>query len=1185
MIYNGTSQESRELTNLVNRDLQLNNIDLRDTLVQTFEILKKEEPKAYRYWYNILFSEISILADLKYFDIEEFQKNNLNCNQKFTQFRRKEKKEKYLLQNIHLLTVLLSYFSKWFTGFISKSLYESEVYNAINSIFSGSSVLADLEFLYHQKKKSNQFINEKNYEYLLNIFVLLDHKYEDIKEERREENEIDELTLLSEVCYRLNTVFIDLFFLIKGKSDQYYKHFTEKSSQQPHLDLMMVYQHLYKYPQKMLNSFPKRYLNLYFNTLLNEKKLEEKKDFAYLTFSLNDGIHYAKIPSQTKFIAGNDELRKNVYYSIDHSVVLTSSEVKKIRIKNIDFKELGGKYPLQIVSSIKSFDQDVVEGEHINLPLTGNENLEKQSVSFFISDHVLLLDNGDREIVFTFHLDVKSMNVLTHLISNVKEVTGWKGNLLFNNIFGKIFSAEYTGPEGWEKVKKLTFLTTKYTPTSMSFKAIITSDEPGVVSASKKIHAIDKFQGKPVFKFTLNTETYLFGYSFLSELIIDRIVIDVNVRGFSGFDVYNHDGILETSVPYAAWGNQPTKGNYIVLGSNEVFYKDINYLDIDFQWYNLPFHPNGLTGYYENYEQDELKNSQYKLKLERLNNGKWNYLDTFSMFRNQRTTDNEEVYDIGSLSDFTHFNDIEFINYSSIEDASLDDLKGFNNYSRNGFIKFTIENPEAGFGHELYPKLMMSQVGQRSFFNFFKRKKQKEFSVPFVPFLDKVMANYSAKSTIILDEKISNKNKEDKFGYNYGSKNIIETLTRQRLLPKMEMGISLEVFVENAYRGDIISILFQLKNSSNDEETGTDNNLIWEFLNCGEWESIAESNILRNETDNLTKTGLVIFKIPSHFSDEVNKGKFWLRLHLSEEQENNIIIEKVYSKVIKVALELPDNRAYYEYGKVLPPNAIARSLTKIPGIRNIKQPMPSFGGKSLEKENAFVNRISETIKHRNRPVTSWDFEKIILTEFHEISQVICIPVSEHNNSLLIVIIPVSDEKFPITSNDLLNRVDRFLRSVTSSHVKFNICSPLYEKIKVNVSLSLKVGYTQGFYLDEINSKLTEFINTIALSNSNRFVLGGKLHLSDVLSYLKTIPYIDGVKHLSLVHLVKDNNNKYKLIDTAQTDYNESFILASKPWSVLTSSNDHEVYLDDQQNDKAGINNLKIGVDMIVNSYN
>ncbi|MBB6458864.1 baseplate J/gp47 family protein [Flammeovirga kamogawensis] len=1182
MIYNGTSQESRELTNLVNRDLQLNDIDLRDTLVQVFNTLKEGDAQGYRYWYNILFSEISILADLKYFDIEEYQKININAYHNFTQFRRKEKREKYLKKNIDTFTVLLSYFSKWLTGFITKGFFESELYLTICRLLNTPSVLSDLSFIYYQKNSERQFIKHKTPEFIVNIFILLDYKYENNERNFQEDEEID---FLAEACHRLNTVFIDLFFMIKGKSDQYYSFYIENSSQQPHIDLMMTYQHLYKYPQKMLNSFAKRYLNLYFNDVLEEKRHLEKKDFAYLTFGLNDGIQYAKIHAGTKFIAGTDSLRKNVYYSLDHNVVLTSSEVKKITVKNIEFKEIGTKYPINIVSAVKSFEQPLLEGELINLPLFGSDGLEKQPINFYVSDHVLLLDNGDREVVFTFHLDAKSMNRLAHLISNVKEATGWKGDLLFNNIFGDIFTAEFTGPEGWVTVKKITFLTTKYTPTSLAFKVIIKADEDSVVGANKVLHAINSFTDKPVFKFTLNTETYLFGYSFLSELIIDRIVIDVNVLGYSGFNVYNHDGELATNVPYAAWGNQPVKGNYIVLGSNEVFYKNLNYLDIDCHWYNLPFHPNGLTGYYETYEQEELKNSKFKLKLERLKNGKWIYLDTFSMFKNQRSTSNEEVYDIGALSDLTYFHDIEYVNAPSIDEVNQDDLQSFSNYSKNGYLKFTLENPEVGFGHEVYPKLLMSQVGQKSFFTFWKKNKVKEYSVPFVPFVSKITANYSAKSTIILDEKIKNVDRVAKFGFNYGTNKVVETVTKQHLFPKIEMGISIEIEIANAFKGDIISLLFQLKNNSNEEEKRKANNLIWEFYNGGEWESIAESNILRNETDNLTKTGMVIFKVPETFNDNSTSKSICIRIHLAGEQQNDIVIEKIYSKVVEVVLNLPEETSHYDYGKVLSPNSISRSLSKIPGIRSIEQPLPSFGGKSLERENAFVNRISETIKHRNRPVTTWDYEKIILTEFHEISQVICIPVSEFNNSLLIVIIPVSEEKFPITTNDLLKRVDRFLKSITSSHVKFEICSPLYEKIKVNVSLSLKVGYTQGFYLEEINTKLTNFINTISSSNSNRFVLGGKLHLSDVLSYLKTIPYIDGIKHLSLVHLIKDDNNKFKLIDTAQEDYNESFILASKPWSVLTSSTDHEVYLDDQKNDKAGINNLKISTDLIVNSYN
>ncbi|KXX68957.1 baseplate J/gp47 family protein [Flammeovirga sp. SJP92] len=1178
MIYNGTSQDSRELSQLVDKGFQLNDVDLRDILTNNFQYLEEVGQEARDYWYTILFSDFSVLAELKELDISVFQKKNNIIFQKVRQFNRPQKKLKFLKQGVFLVYELLNYYHKWIKNYSKKQLFDSEIFLNINTTLNAISTQLDLEFLCLIEDEVLHDVLVKVQRLIREIFQFIDYSFEEYSVEKKDH------AVVAQICQRLNIRLIDNLFLMSGNSERYFNELINLSTNQPQIDLIMAYQHIYQYPQKMLNSFPNRYLNLYFNSLLDEKRKEEKVDFTYLSFKLNDGVRYARIPSKTKFIAGSDALRKNILYQLDYPVVVNTSEVSHLDLSNVSYKHIGKKFPLKVITAIRQQEAEIKEGEFINRNLWDNQESSALPVSFCICDQILQLENGDREIIFNFQFKQTSMDKLTQLISNVREITGWSGRQLFNNIFGDIFNVYFSSENGWVKVQKVIFLTSKYSPNSLSFKVIIKANEPSVCKPNKSIPSSDMFD-HAVFKFTLNTETYLYGYSFLSDLVLDRVVIQTYVNGYTGFKAYNQQGQLGTDIPYNAWGNQPKQGDFLVLGSTEIFFKPIEQLSLRINWFNSPMHPNGFTGYYENYELEELKNSNFKIQIDQLKQGKWANLHERNMFSNIRYNPDGEVEDIGGISKQTDLNDINFQPPITIEEAQKEDLAGFSNYAKNGYLKLTISSPEIGFGHLVYPQLLTAQVKNGMSINPFKKKKDVELPSPYIPVIEKVEADYIAKTSIILDNKMMKEESSTKLFYGVGEIIVPVKDDNPKLLPAINEGIILDLGVDNSVEGDIVSFLFQIRSTTDQEIQTSQHQIEWEVLHNNKWEKIAGANILNDETECLSKTGMISIKVPEHSTDHQLKptGKLWLRIYIPNVIENYAVIERVYSKVVKVGLILPDDREHYDFGKELEAQSIFRSNTKLPGIRSIEQPLPSFGGKRAEESGAFINRVSETIKHRNRPVTTWDYERILLTEFHEINQVICIPVSEENRSLLIVIIPKSEEKFPIASNSLLQRVERFLKHIISPHVKFSICSPIYETVKINVAISLKEGYTQGFYLDEIKQQLTQYIDTISLSNANRLVLGGKLHLSDILSYLKTISYVDGIKHLSMVHLVK-NERKYKLIDTAQEDYSDSFIEASKPWSVLTSAASHEVYINIPNNDKAGINNLELGVDLIVNSY-
>src|SRR5581483_3887371 len=65
----------------------------------------------------------------------------------------------------------------------------------------------------------------------------------------------------------------------------------------------------------------------------------------------------------------------------------------------------------------------------------------------------------------------------------------------------------------------------------------------------------------------------------------------------------------------------------------------------------------------------------------------------------------------------------------------------------------------------------------------------------------------------------------------------------------------------------------------------------------------------------------------------------------------------------------------------LPPGKIAKLKNGLAAVKGVKQPYASFGGKPVERSDALSLRASERLRHKNRAIAGWDYERIILEAF------------------------------------------------------------------------------------------------------------------------------------------------------------------------------------------------------------
>src|SRR5690606_38307786 len=95
----------------------------------------------------------------------------------------------------------------------------------------------------------------------------------------------------------------------------------------------------------------------------------------------------------------------------------------------------------------------------------------------------------------------------------------------------------------------------------------------------------------------------------------------------------------------------------------------------------------------------------------------------------------------------------------------------------------------------------------------------------------------------------------------------------------------------------------------------------------------------------------------------------------------------------------------------LPPGTISKLLLADPAVKKIEQPVTSSGGKTLEDDASWYRWVSERLRHKQRAVSPWDYERLILEAFPEIYKVKCIPHARPGNELSpghVMLVPVPD---------------------------------------------------------------------------------------------------------------------------------------------------------------------------------
>ncbi len=966
----------------------------------------------------------------------------------------------------------------------------------------------------------------------------------------------------------------EFFFKNEIELEDFLKRVGVEKNITPHLALFICFVWLLEFSKKRFNRLTKRHLDFYYREILKIEKLPATPDKVHILFELAKKVTEAKIGEGTELDGGKDANGQKRIYKTTEELVANKTAVAQLKSIYNDHENSKIK-AVEVANSYDGKGADFPNDDinwwpfgYFEVEKKGKEaeypELEDARLGFAVSSNVLKLQEGERfvQLDVKFQQAVSSVNVAQ--ITNNLEVwcTGEKGWL------GPFLVESTVKNDDGEDIYT-TGLSESSTRLKLAFK--IPRDEEPVMVYDAEVHGENFNTNQPVCRVLINTgETA--GHSLYRQLLekeIKTLSINIDVRGVKTLELESDIGVLNAEKPFYPFGTQPVKRSNFYVNYPELFEKNWGKVDVKIDWKNTP----EKTG-----SNDAFKDLYYAYRTTYLYQASsFKFLD--GMLTQQKFEFEIEkempAFQWGQLisepdnlivKEDSHFKaDIEIQHKAKWEGVNQDNHVLFTKVDEGFNCEFTIQNTnyETGkngpvrmslnqsFYHELFPRIYALAFSSENEDALIPNE-------PYTPMVESISLNYTASSNMNLNttEKDFQTNNvklfhEHPFGQaeeHLYLKNQLDFLDDEEkktfLLPDYCKGGELYIGLEEAEPTQTVSLLVQvLEGSENPEaESFTGKQKVeWSILCQNHWKPLTSDFMIANETDNFLKSGIVKFSIPkvaNKNDTRLASGFIWVKAKI---HKNYFAVSKaiaIHAQAVTAQFANNGNELSHLLDG-LEAETISKPVQRVSTVKGLSQPYASFGGKPQESDAAYYRRISERLRHKNRAITIWDYEHLILQQFPKIYKVKCLNHTSYSikqkangeneiitrflapGHVLIIVIPdiennnVFDIYQPRVSKATLNEIQNFVNERNTLHVDAVVANPEYEEVTVELGVKFRKGFDESYYLKKLNEDITRLLSPWAFKESAKIEFGTTLHRSTLIHYIEKLQYVDYVEDVKM----------------------------------------------------------------------
>ena len=879
---------------------------------------------------------------------------------------------------------------------------------------------------------------------------------------------------------------------------------------EPHYALFLAFLRLLEHLRADINTLTRRHLDFYYREILRLQEKPSEAAHAHLLVELAKHVGSHQIQAGELFKAGKDELGRDVFFANDRAFVANQAQVAALRTvyrhtgeavsgQTTAFDDTGRLFASPVADSDDGLGAALPQADQSWHPFfnkryvdgaLGDIRMPKAEVGFAIASHYLSLAEGSRTITIDFTVD-----------GNLSGFSGQPGDV----------SCLLTSEKEWHEVDTGKLSLARLADDKLRLQAELGGEFPAVRSYSAKAHGYGLATNLPVLLVKLQHRGNAYRYAQLQDLVLKQIDLTVTVSGLRTLAVSNDFGPVDSSKPFQPFGASPVAGNALIVGSREAFQKTLNAASLELNWLATPLlYPSG----------DPLPS----VSLFFLNNGLW--------------------VDPGIDPVTVDATSVPFSNNLGLPTVDTPDFatnEFYSTASRHGFAKLELSGD---FGQDAYQTALLRYLRKDS-------GASDPGKQPLGPTMSSLAMSYTARQRIDFAEGAASGKAQYFHLAPFGQvEQPAHTDAPVYLLPRFAFQYDNRIRLSEAefYVGvtglappQNLALLFEVAD-------GTANPLVkrpmasplvfWSYLSNNVWIDFREDEV-QDGSGELLNSGIITFAVPAQATSTntlLPAGMFWIRAAVSEKSDAVCRLRMVAAQA--VAATFVDHGNAPRFAATTVDAGTIRKLERpTAAVKSLVQPFPSFGGRNAELPEAFYTRISERLRHKDRAIALWDYERLILEAFPQIYKVKCLNHTQYEPSdtgegvyremapghVTIVTIPdlrynkLRDPLRPYTSLALLEKIEAFLQQRNSCFARLHVRNPEFEELQVDFRVRLREGFDETYYANQLRQAITRFLAPWAFTGSGSPSFGGRIYKSVLINFVEEQPCVDYVTDFKLFH--------------------------------------------------------------------
>jgi len=690
------------------------------------------------------------------------------------------------------------------------------------------------------------------------------------------------------------------------------------------------------------------------------------------------------------------------------------------------------------------------------------------------------------------------------------------------------------------------------------------------------------------------TGRYTTAYVPFEELRLETLHIRVDVgdpkqtggAGLVDFDIQNDQTVLSPKKPFEPFGSSPTVGTRFSIGHPELSIKRLDYLRLRVEWMGAP---SSFSTHYQHYKP-AVAGWRFKTQVRMVDKrGGFDIGDLKPLFAARDATAAHEI----AFKDVTAALRRENPDYQYRRSLEPNEGQNVLDWSRY----FQWELTPLYFQHQAYPAIaaqVAAQLAKALATDPPDDVTPYSVNPPFTPTIKKLCVEYGASLEIDLDSDRRGEGRADRIYHihPFGLNPVHRGSGGCRFLPDYGQEGELYLGILNADPPQTLSVLFQMaegRANPNLEPVPVQ----WSYLSGDRWLSLADGGIRHDGTRGLINSGIVEFDLkPAEASTRMPAGYYWIRAAIPRNSDSVCDTVAIHAQAVAATFADRGNASDH-YAQPLPGNTITQLSPRIPGIAEVAQPYTSFGGKPQEREETFYTRVSERIRHKQRALTIWDYERLVLEQYPQIYKAKCLPADAKANpdgagALKVIVIPDVRDRLPFdpfqpkAPADLLTDINEYLTDLAPPFAGISVANAHFVQVKVRVRVRFKEGYDEGFYSRRLNDDLNRFLSPWAYQEGAGIAIGGRIYANSIVNFIDGREYVDYLRDIKLFSSHDDG----RTFNEARPTQDEGlFVTTDHADGVLVAAPQHvfDVIVEGAQEEEVlkGINYMKIELDFVV----